>query len=97
MPDAIGFLEALGRSPALPQVARGAWEALDGLPIGEGQRRALVRGDAAALAALLGGRAFMAMHILAPDGGEQPYKEGPDDDGGRLPGKEEQEEAEKPD
>lgn len=96
MTNVIGFLEALGRTPAFPQAASAAWAALDGLAVGEDQRKALADADAGALNTLLGGRAFMALHILAPDGDEGPSRDAPDDGEAEQPGTEEPGEMEKP-
>lgn len=72
MTDAIRYLEMLGGSPAADAVANAACHAMPECSL---QCDALAKGDLAGLRALLGGRAFMAMHVLAPD--EEPSREAP--------------------
>ncbi len=76
MLDVIQFLEGQGRSPALQ--GSGSPDAyadsVGHLDIGEPAQRALIERDAGALNGLLGGRAWMAMHILAPDGDDEPLQ-----------------------
>jgi len=70
MTDAIRYLEMLGGSPAADATVNAACHEMPDL-----QRDALSKGDLAGLGALLGGRAFMAMHVLAPE--EEPLREAP--------------------
>ena len=65
MPDVIEFLESLGARPAC---APGEYEAaIAGLAVDDASREALVRRDAGALAAALGGRDAMWCAIMSPD------------------------------
>jgi hypothetical protein len=70
MTTALDYLETLAVSP---------YGACDGVPAGlpAPVRDALLAGDAAALADLLGGRAAMACSIMAPDRDEPDSNEEP--------------------
>lgn len=73
MSDVIGFLESLGAG----RLADGDYRsAVADLEVGDVAREALLRRDATALNALLGGRAAMWCAIMTPE-------ESPDDDAPR--------------
>jgi hypothetical protein len=85
MMQAIQFLDAIGRSPAiLSGHAANYQEAVDSLDVVPALRDAFLRRDAAGLASLLGGRPRMVCAICTPDSEEVPLRS-PDreDDGDR--------------
>lgn len=77
MSNVIQFLEMLGRNPAPTDYAT----AVAALDVDEAQRRALLDGDHATLAELLGGRSKMYC-LVVPAEEEEPLDDGkqPDDD-----------------
>lgn len=74
MMQAIQFLDAIGRSPALHGVAAGYDQSVDALDAAPALRDALLRRDAAALAGLLGGRPRMVCAICTPDSDDVPLR-----------------------
>lgn len=81
MSDVIAFLESLGAAP--PRSPRDYAARVERLSVEPAVADALLRRDAPALNALLGGRAVMWCSIMSPgDSPEQSPDEGvPDDDG----------------
>lgn len=85
MPNAIQFLETLGRSPASAHVLAGGYAAsVAALDVDEAQRDALLGRDARALNGLLEGRDSMLCVVCTPDESES-ESETPDDDGTERP------------
>lgn len=78
MSNAIHFLETLGSKPTLSPADYAATVAA--LNVDAAQQQALLCRDPEVLNGLLGGRLLMAMHIVTPDGGEEP-QENPDHTG----------------
>ena len=75
MTQAIQFLDAIGRSPAiLSGTAAGYHEAVDSLDVAPALRDAFLRRDVAGLASLLGGRPRMVCAICTPDSEEVPLR-----------------------
>ncbi|MEZ0470314.1 hypothetical protein [Luteimonas salinilitoris] len=66
--ESISFLEQAGRNPVLAHVEY--LDSVKSLDVPDAERRALLDRDFAGLRAILGARAVMAMHIIAPDGDE---------------------------
>ena len=77
MSDIIGFLESLGARPAASR--RDYAEAVAGLSVDVAVRDALLRRDAAAVNAALGGRDAMWCAIMSPDDSpeDEPRREDP--------------------
>ena len=81
MPDVIEFLESLGARPACAAIDYEA--AVANLAVDQASREALVRRDAGALAAALGGRDAMWCAIMSPDdtpSEDQPRRDEPSRD-----------------
>ncbi|GGK04189.1 hypothetical protein [Luteimonas terricola] len=74
MTQAIQFLDAIGRSPALHGAPAAYNQAVDSLDAVPELRDALLRRDAAGLAGLLGARPRMVCAICTPDSDDVPLR-----------------------
>lgn len=86
MPNAIQFLETLGRSPSGADILAGGYAAsVAALDIDEAQRAALLGRDARVLNGLLDGRDSMLCVVATPDDESESESETPPDDGREPP------------